>query len=317
MRSRITRSLGGLCLLLAISGSGSAEESAHRAPNPSGPLLMVGPAELESVMYSWSEDVRGHVPGLQMRVQASDSSTALNLLAQGLAHLALTSRAMNRGELDTFVSRTGHRPTPLRIGLDAVRILVHRDNPVPGLTLAEVSAIFSGDRRCGAEASIDDWGKLTSMSLWHSRPIHLFGSAADADLQTYFREHVLCNGAFKANMQALSHSQTLLRAIGDSQNAIGFANLAGQNEQVRAIQLSQRTGGPYFEPSPANVLSGAYPLSHYLYIYFDKVPQLTLPPSVKKTLSLILSPQGQARLAQAARVALPPTSATEEARKLE
>ena len=45
------------------------------------------------------------------------------------------------------------------LGKDALAVYVHKDNPIKGLTMPQVDAIFSSTRKCGGAEDIDTWGK--------------------------------------------------------------------------------------------------------------------------------------------------------------
>ena len=54
---------------------------------------------------------------------------------------------MTVNELQAFERRYGHPPTAVRVALDALTIVVHKDNPIDALSLVELDALFSATRR--------------------------------------------------------------------------------------------------------------------------------------------------------------------------
>ena len=63
-------------------------------------------------------------------------------------------------ELDKFEERYGYPPTQFRVALDALAIFVNKDNPIVGLTLQEIDAAFSINRKRWYVEDVDDWYKL-------------------------------------------------------------------------------------------------------------------------------------------------------------
>jgi len=53
------------------------------------------------------------------------------------------SRYMTSAEADAFEKKYGYKPTAIRVAVDALAIYVHKDNPVPCLTLQQLDQIFS------------------------------------------------------------------------------------------------------------------------------------------------------------------------------
>ncbi len=49
-----------------------------------------------------------------------------------------------------------------------------------------------------------------------------------------------------------------------------------QTSGVKAVPLAKKAGAPFAEANAPNALSGAYPLSRYLYIYVNKAPNKPL-----------------------------------------
>ena len=52
-------------------------------------------------------------------------------------------------------------------------VFVHRDNPLRGLTLQQIDAIFSSTRKAGLDKPINTWGELGLSGAWADKPIVL------------------------------------------------------------------------------------------------------------------------------------------------
>src|SRR5690606_2267921 len=136
-----------------------------------GTVSSVGSDTLNNLMALWSEGFRTYYPSVQMEIEGKGSSTAPPALIAGTAQLGPMSREMKASEVDQFEARFGYPPTPMRVALDALAVYVHRDNPVQGLTLAQVDAIFSKSRACGYPEDITTWGQAGLTGPWANRPI--------------------------------------------------------------------------------------------------------------------------------------------------
>ena len=71
------------------------------------------------------------------------------ILFQAIIPLLASSRDTTEAERGAFRSRRGYDPMEIPIALDAVGIYVNRENPIKGLTMAQVDAIFGADRNWG------------------------------------------------------------------------------------------------------------------------------------------------------------------------
>jgi phosphate transport system substrate-binding protein len=59
------------------------------------------------------------------------------------------------------------------------------------------------------------------------------------------------------------------------------------------VALAEKEGGAFSDGNYADVKSGKYPLSRYLYVYINKAPGKPLDPLLREFLKLILSKEGQ------------------------
>ncbi|MFO0768295.1 MAG: substrate-binding domain-containing protein [Nitrospiraceae bacterium] len=59
------------------------------------------------------------------------------------ALVVASSRPLTQSEIAQFTAQHGHAPLTVAVAVDAVALYVHKDNPIEGLTLKQVDAIFS------------------------------------------------------------------------------------------------------------------------------------------------------------------------------
>lgn len=134
----------------------------------SGNLSSVGSDTLANLMTLWAEEFKRLYPGVNLQIQAAGSSTAPPALTEGTANLGPMSRLMKDNEIGAFEKKRGYKPTPVAVAIDALAVFVHRDNPLAGLTLQQVDAIFSSTLNCGAPERIVRWGQLGLEELGRS-----------------------------------------------------------------------------------------------------------------------------------------------------
>ncbi|UCF63018.1 MAG: hypothetical protein JSW33_10600 [bacterium] len=78
-------------------------------------------------------------------------------------------------EIDAFESKYGFKPTVIRTSLDAVAVFVHTDNPLKCLSLAEVDAVFSKNRRRNYPNHITTWDQPGLSNEWNNKPLSIYG----------------------------------------------------------------------------------------------------------------------------------------------
>ncbi len=271
----------------------------------SGNLSSVGSDTLANLMILWGEEFKRVYPNVNIQIQAAGSSTAPPALTERTANIGPVSREMKDNEIEAFESRYGYKPTAVPVAIDALAVYVHIDNPLEGLTLAQVDAIFSSNQRCGLRQSIETWGDLLLPEPWQRRNIQLFGRNSVSGTYGYFKEVALCGGDFKNNVNEQPGSASVVQSVGASINGIGYSGIGYLTSSVRALPLARNADSPFIEVTAENALLGSYPLARFLYVYINKEPNRELPPLEEEFLKLILSTAGQAVVERDGYIPLP------------
>ena len=298
---------------LSVSGmvSASAEEAAlpgyERSSGVAGNLSSVGSDTLANLMTLWAEEFNRHYPNVNIQVQAAGSSTAPPALAERTSNLGPMSRMMRENEVQAFESVFGYPPTPVPVAIDTLALFVHKDNPLEGMTLAQVDAVFSSNRRCGHNEDIRLWGMLGLEGPWARRDIQLFGRNSVSGTYGYFKDNALCDGDFKNNVNEQPGSASVVQSVSTSLNGIGYSGLGYRTSSVRTVPLARDSGSGFFAATPDNAVSGDYPLARFLYVYVNKTPNRPLPPLEREFLKLVLSGPGQEVVEKDGYIALPLT----------
>jgi len=300
---------------LAIACSVHAESTGIDASVPdyvkgsgvSGNLSSVGSDTLANLMTLWAEEFKRLYPNVTIQIQAAGSSTAPPALTEGTATLGPMSRQMKSEEIEAFEAKHGYKPTAIPVAVDALAVYVHKDNPIKGLTIPQVDAIFSATRACGYERDLVTWGDLGLTGELQQQTIQLFGRNSVSGTYGYFKEVALCKGDFKNSVNEQPGSASVVQGITKSINGIGYSGEGYRTSGVRIVPLAKAEGGEFIEASAANALSGKYPLSRFLYVYVNKHPNEALPPLEAEFLKMVLSKTGQQVVVKDGYIPLPGT----------
>jgi phosphate transport system substrate-binding protein len=211
---------------------------------------------------------------------------------------------MKPAEEAAFEKVHGFRPTCISVALDCLAVYVHKDNPLHGLTLAQLDCIFSKTRKSGFQ-DIVTWGDADLTGAWAKLPITLYGRNTASGTYAYFKQFALLKGDYKDNVQEQPDSAAVVQHVANDRAGIGYSSLSFKTDGVRALPLTRGPEGPLAEPTFASVLSGSYPLGRTLYIYVAKKPGEHLPIVNEEFLRFVLSKQGQEMVEKAGYGALP------------
>lgn len=258
-----------------------------------GNLGSVGSDTLNNMMTFWAEGFRKQYPNVNIQIEGKGSSTAPPALIEGTAQLGPMSRQMKKKELESFETKYGFKPTTIGVALDALAVFVNKDNTLDSLTMTQVDAIFSKNRKRGAPEDITTWGKLGLGGDWANRPVSLYGRNSASGTYGFFKEHALKKGDYKNRVKEQPGSASVVLGVTEDKAGIGYSGLGYVTSGVKALALAAKEGAPAYAADYENVLRGKYPLGRMLYINVVKEPNKPLPTLVKEFLTFVLSKEGQ------------------------
>lgn len=282
----------------------------------SGNLSSVGSDTLANMMTFWGEEFQRMYPSVNIQIQAAGSSTAPPALTEGTSSFGPMSREMKSKEIEAFEKRHGYKPTPVRVAIDALAVFVHKDNPIEGLSIAEVDAIFSSTRKCGANKQVNRWGALDLNGQWQNRDLQLYGRNSVSGTYGYFKDVALCDGDFRSNVNEQPGSASVVQSVSTSLNAIGYSGIGYVTSGVKAVPIAKGDSNDFIEASRDQALAGKYPLARFLYVYVNKHPNKPLGKAEAEFMTMILSQQGQDIVNKDGYIGLPKQVVKAELKKL-
>ena len=264
-----------------------------RASGISGNISSVGSDTLANLMTLWAEEFKREYPNVNIQIQAAGSSTAPPALTEATSNLGPMSRKMKSKEIESFEKRYGYKPTAIPVAIDALAVFIHKDNPIKGMTIAEVDAIFSSTRKCKNDSDISKWGDLGMSGNWENQDIQIYGRNSVSGTYGYFKKKALCKGDFKNTVNEQPGSASVVQSVSASINGIGYSGIGYKTSGVKAVPLTKKAGTPFVEANADNAISGDYPLSRFLYVYVNKHPNKPLAPLEREFIKMVLSKAGQ------------------------
>jgi phosphate transport system substrate-binding protein len=276
----------------------------------SGNLNSVGSDTLNNLMTFWAEGFKALYPNVNIQIEGKGSATAPPALIEGTAQLGPMSRAMKQEELDAFEKKYGHKPTQIKVAVDALAIFVNKDNPIKGLTLTQADGIFSSTRKRGGP-DVTAWEQL-GLGQWSGRAISLYGRNSASGTYGFFKEHTLEKGDYKTTVKEQPGSSAVVQGVSSDMYGIGYSGIGYATPGVRAVPLGT-ADGKYAEATYANCLSGDYPLARFLFIYVNRKPGAAMDMLTAEFLKYVISQQGQKTVVKDGYFPIPAEIATESA----
>jgi phosphate transport system substrate-binding protein len=226
------------------------------------------------------------------------------------------SRKMKAKEEAEFVAQFAYKPTFIPVAIDALSVYVHKDNPIQGLSLPEVDAIFSSSHKCNNKDAINRWSDVGVKKLWATKAIQIFGRNSVSGTYSYFKKKALCKGNYKTSLQEKPGSAAVVEAVANTLNGVGYSGIGYKTDGVRIVPLSKKAGEDYVPATTEAIETGKYPLARYLYLYVNKKPGQPLPTLEAEFIKFVLSRQGQQIVIKDGYIPLPNTIVNQSLAKL-
>jgi len=297
LKKQLFVGLIGMALLPAVSLADTKVDPAlpdyQKASGVSGNLSSVGSDTLANLMTLWAEQYKRLYPNVNIQIQAAGSSTAPPALTEGTSNLGPMSRKMKDKEMNAFEAKYGYKPTPIAVAIDALAVYVNKDNPIKGMTIPQVDAVFSATRKCAYKEDVSSWGQLGLGGEWAARSIQLYGRNSVSGTYGYFKKHALCKGDYKDAVNEQPGSASVVQGVTKSINGIGYSGIGYRTSGVRAVALAKKAGQPFIEATAENAINGKYALGRFLYVYVNKKPNQPVSPLEHEFIKMVLAKVGQ------------------------
>ena len=239
-------------------------------------ITMKGSDTMVQLGQSWAELYMKEHPDITIQVTAGGSGTGIAALIEGTTQICQASRAMKDTEKESLKTKRNLDAVETPVALDALAVYVNKENAVKSLTMEQVAKIFLGE--------VTDWKDVGGTP----GNIVLYGRENSSGTYVYFKEHVLANKDFPTKYQALPGTGAVVNAVAKDKGGVGYGGI-GYATDIKTIPITKDAGGMPIEPTMANVLSGAYPISRQLFWYTAGPAES----AVKAFQDWVLSPEGQ------------------------
>ena len=199
-------------------------------------------------------------PQVRISVTGGGSGTGIASLINGTIQIANASREMSREEI-AQAEKNGITPVRFTVALDAIAVVVNRDNPVSGLSLDQISDMYTGKVR--------RWSQVGGVD----RPVVLLSRESNSGTYVYFLEQVIRRGdpkgtaLFSPETLLMPSSQGISSEVTQNRNAIGYDGLGYVTSAQKVVAVARTSAGPWILPSVKTVLDHTYPVSRPLYMY--------------------------------------------------
>jgi phosphate transport system substrate-binding protein len=221
-----------------------------------GTITVKGSDTLIILAQKWAEVYMGKHPEVKIQVTGGGSGIGFAALQTKQTDIADASRPIKPAEVATCIKAFGHKPTEYKVALDGLSVYVNEGNPINELSIEQLEKIFT--------AKVKNWKEVGGPDL----AITVYSRENNSGTYEFFKEHVLKGQDFAASAQTMPGTAAVVHAVAGDKKGIGYGG-AAYSQGIKSLKIKKSADAEAIEPSEANVLSGKYPLSRFLFNYLD------------------------------------------------
>ena len=260
--------LAAICLLSTIvcaSPSRAAEE-----------IVISGSTTVLPVMQKAGEAFMAVHPEISLAISGGGSGSGIKALNEGLCHVAMSSRDIKESEVEQGKSK-GVNAVCTPVAVDALVPVVHPENPVQGLTSAQLRDIYTG--------------KITNWKELGGKDSTIVVVSRDSSSGTYetWAETIMQKEKVAASALVQASNGAVVQAVSKNRRAIGYIGFGYLNATVKKLDVDG------IEATAQTALSKTWPIARELYLFTNGEPA----GAVEKLMVFLLDPKkGQKAVAE-------------------
>ncbi len=195
-----------------------------------------------------AESFRAKNPDVKFEIAAEGSSTAFPALANGTAHIGMSSRKAKPEEL-TAARAKGVTLQEIEAAHDMLVVIVHRDNPVKALTKEQVARIFTG--------RVKDWSEIGGAP----GPISVYTRNTSSGTYKDWQSLAMGGRDYPSTSQKMAGNEQIAQEVARNKNGIGYVGLAyAKAAGIHDVAIDG------VEPVAANAKTYVYSRACYYYV---------------------------------------------------
>ena len=198
----------------------------------SGSVSTDGSTSMEKVIGALGEAFTNENTDVKFTYNPTGSGSGIQAVQEGRCDIGLSSRSLKDSEKESGLTETV-------LAYDGIAVIVNPANPVSGLTIEEIAAIYTGE--------ITNWSQVGGGDA----EIVLIGREAGSGTRDGFESITGTKDACQYR-QELTSTGDVITTVASNPDAIGYASLASVKDSVKALSVNG------VAPSEATVKDGTY-----------------------------------------------------------
>ncbi|MBF0214726.1 MAG: phosphate ABC transporter substrate-binding protein, partial [Magnetococcales bacterium] len=205
-------------------------------------------------------------PEIHFEVSGGGSGNGIAALINGHVEIAASSRPLRARELQLFSKKHPTiPPTSHTVARDAVTVVVHPSNPIHGVSLHQLTEIYSKG------SQMMTWADLgVKVPGCPDQKVMPISRKNNSGTYLFFRQTILDKDEhFDPQMVSMDASDAVVNMVAQMPCAIGYSGMAFVTSAVKTLCVSKlhESNAPCVPPTIAATEEETYPLARSLYLF--------------------------------------------------
>jgi len=225
-------------------------------------VIVAGSTSVQPYAEVLAENYAALYPDRAVDIQGGGSTTGIRAAQSGTADIGMSSRGLTEEEQEMW---------NVVIAKDGLVLIVHKNNPVDGLTPEQVRRIYTG--------AVTNWREFGG----EDRKIHVITREEGSGTRSAFEDMLMGDSFITSRAIVQNTNGSVRQLVSNDIASIGFVSLGLADHTVKALELNG------VAPSWGSVMSGDYTLYRPFYFVSAVEPAGT----VKEFIDFTMSAEGQ------------------------
>jgi phosphate transport system substrate-binding protein len=218
-----------------------------------GNIVIKGSTTVLPIAQKTAEAYMKQNPDVKISISGGGSGNGIKALVDGSTDIADSSRFIKDKEVKLAVDN-GRYPVPFAVAYDCIVPVVHPDNSVKNLSLAQLKAIYKGE--------IKNWKELGG----ENKKIVVISRDTSSGTYEVWEGKVMKKERVYPGALLQASNGAIVQAVSKNKYAIGYIGLGYLDNSVKALTVEGIQG------SAETTLNGTFPISRPLYMFTNGWP---------------------------------------------
>jgi phosphate transport system substrate-binding protein len=213
-----------------------------------GSIRMDGSTTVLPIAQKVVEAYMKEYPDVSINISGGGSGNGIKALIDGTTDIANSSRFLKDEEVKLAFEK-GVYPVPFAIAYDCIVPVVHPDNPVTDISMAQLKSIYMGE--------IKNWKEVGGVD----KEIVVVSRDTSSGTYEVWEEKVMKKERVYAGALLQASSGAVAQAVSKNKLAIGYLGIGYVDKSVKALTINKVPG------NEETTLSGKFPVSRALFMF--------------------------------------------------